>query len=63
MRTVTAHAAGVDSGAHAIVAGVPAGADQQLVRTFGTSTAALQTLADWCVDRGIQPVARASTGV
>jgi transposase len=63
MRQSTAHAAGVDMGAPAIVAGVPAGADQQIVRPFGTDTAALQTRADWCVDRGIQTVALASTGV
>ena len=49
-------------GAHAIVACVPDGADQQLVRTFGTSTAALQTRADGFVDRGIPPGALASTG-
>ena len=63
MRTVTPHAAGVDIGAHEIVAGVPDGEDQQIVRTFGPYTADLQTLADWCVDRGIQTVAMASTGV
>ena len=63
MRTVTPHAAGVDIGAHEIVACVPDGEDQQIVRTFGPYTADLQTLADWCVDRGIQTVAMASTGV
>jgi transposase len=62
-RTITAHAAGVDIGAHEIVACVPDGEDQQIVRTFGTSTADLQTLADWCIDRGMQTVAMASTGV
>ena len=63
MRHVTPLAAGVDMGAHEIVAGVPDGEDQQIVRTFGTSTTALHTLADWFVDRGIQTVAMASTGV
>jgi len=63
MRKITAHAAGVDIGAHEIVACVPDGEDQQIVRTFGTSTADLQTLADWFVDRGMQTVAMASTGV
>lgn len=63
IRQVTPHAAGVDIGAHEIVACVPDGADQQLVRTFGTYTAELQTLADWFVDRGIQTVAMESTGV
>ena len=63
MRKITAHAAGVDIGAHEIVACVPDGEDQQLVRTFGTYTADLQTLADWLVDHGIQTVAMESTGV
>ena len=63
MRKITAQAAGVDIGAHEIVACVPDGDDQQIVRTFGTSTADLQTLADWFVDRGIQTVALESTGV
>lgn len=63
MRTITAQAAGVDIGAHESVACVPDGDDQQIVRTFGTSPADLQTLADGCVDRGIQTVAMESTGV
>jgi transposase len=63
MRKVPPHAAGVDIGAHEIGACVPAGDDQQIVRTFGTYTADLQTLADWFVDRGIQTVAMESTGV
>jgi hypothetical protein len=42
---------------------VPDGDAQQIVRTFGTSTVDLQTLADGFVDRGIQTVAMASTGV
>jgi transposase len=33
------------------------------VRTFGTYTADLQTLADWLIDRGMQTVAMESTGV
>ena len=62
-RTITAQAAGVDLGAHAIVACVPDGEDQQRVRPCGTYTADRQTLADWFVDRGMQTVAMASTGV
>ncbi|HEY5868198.1 MAG TPA: transposase, partial [Candidatus Tectomicrobia bacterium] len=46
-----------------IMACVPAGDDQHIVRAFGTDTADLESLADWCVDRGIQTVAMASTGV
>ena len=63
MRHVTPHAAGVDMGAQESVAGVPDGAEQQMVRTCGTYTAALQALADWVVDRGLQTVAMASPGV
>lgn len=42
---------------------VPDGDDQQLVRAFGTSPAALDALADWFIDRGMQPVAMDSPGV
>jgi transposase len=57
------NAAGVDIGAHAIGACVPDGDDQQIVRPFGTYTAARQTLANWFVDRGLQTGALESTGV
>jgi transposase len=63
MRKITSQAAGVDIGAHEIVACVPDGEAQQIVRTFGTYTADLQTLADWFVDHDIQTVAMESTGV
>jgi len=63
MRKVSLHAAGVAIGAQEIGAGVPDGDDQQLVRPFGTSTAELQSLADWCVNRDIETVAMESTGV
>ena len=63
MSTINAHAAGVDIGAHEIMACVPDGDDQQLVRAFGTYTADLDAVADWCVDRGIQTAAMESTGV
>lgn len=63
MRQVTSNAAGVALGAPERVACVPDAAEQQSVRTFGTSTAALQTLADWFGDRGIETVAMASPGV
>ncbi len=62
-RTRTAQAAGVDRGAHARVAGGPAGADQQRGRPCGTDPAARQTRADGGGDRGIPTGARASTGV
>jgi transposase len=63
MRHVNRHAAGVDIGAHEIMACIPDGDDQQLVRAFGTYTADLDTLADWFVDHDIQTVAMESTGV
>ena len=63
MGQVTPHAAGVDMGAHEMMACVPVGDDQQLVRAFGTYTADLDALADWCIDRDIQTVAMESTGV
>ena len=63
MRQVNPHAAGVDIGAHEIMACVPDGDDQQIVRAFGTYTADLDALADWFIDRGIQTVAMESTGV
>ena len=63
MRQVNPHAAGVDIGAHEMMACVPDGDDQQIVRVFGTYTVDLETLADWFIDRGIQTVAMESTGV
>ena len=60
MRTVHPHAAGIDIGAHEIVACVPTGDAQQIVRTFGTSTVDLQTLADWFMACGIETVAMES---
>ena len=44
MRQVNRDAAGVDMGAHEIMACVPDGDDQQLVRAFGTDTADLDVL-------------------
>jgi transposase len=63
MRKVHPAAAGVDIGAHEIMACVPDGPDQQLVRAFGTYTVDLESLADWFIDRGVQTVAMESTGV
>jgi hypothetical protein len=63
MSKSNACAAGVDIGAHEIMACVPDGDDQQIVRAFGTYTADLDSLADWFIDRGIQTVAMESTGV
>jgi transposase len=63
LRPVTPHAAGVDIGAHEIMACVPDGDAQQIVRAFGTYTAALHAVAAWFIDRGIETVAMESTGV
>jgi hypothetical protein len=63
MRTINAWAAGVDLGAHAIMACVPDGDDPQSVRACGPYSAARDSLADWCIDRGRQTGALASTGV
>jgi hypothetical protein len=57
------HAAGGDLGAHAMMACLPDGAAPPLGRAFGPSPADLDALAAWCVDRGLQTAAMASTGV
>jgi hypothetical protein len=62
-RQVNPPAAGVDSGAHEIMACVPAGDTPQLVRAFGTSTADLDAVAAGFVDRGLLTVAMESPGV
>ena len=62
MRTVNLSAAGVDMGAHASMTCVPDGDDQQLGRACGTSPAALASLADGCMERGLQTAAMAATG-
>lgn len=68
MTHVHPHAAGVDIGAHEIVVCIsgpadPNGGDTQIVRTFGTYTADLLTIAQWLKENGIQTVAMESTGV
>lgn len=63
LRQGNAHAAGSDIGAHASMACVPDGDDHPLVRAFGPYTAALDALADWCIDRGIETAALESPGV
>lgn len=60
---VHAHAAGLDIGSSEIWAAVPADADPEPVRRFGTFTPDLLALADWLQACGIQTVAMESTGV
>jgi transposase len=56
-------AAGVDVGADAHWACVPADRDAQPVRRFGAFTADLEALADWLQACGVTTVAMESTGV
>ena len=59
---VQPHAAGIDSGAHEIVVGVPGPQPTQRVRTFGNDTADLHALAAWLRAQASQTVALESTG-
>lgn len=60
---VNPHAAGADIGAQEIYVCIPGPEQTQIVRSFGTYTADLHTLADWLVGNGIQTIAMESTGV
>jgi transposase len=57
------HTAGIDIGATALTAAVPPDRDAQPVRTFGTFTGDLETLAQWLLACGVQRVAMEATGV
>ncbi len=57
------HAAGIDIGAHELAVCVPGNDNTQIVRMFGTYTAALHALAEWLSTQGIESVAAESTGV
>ncbi len=63
LSVVHPHAAGLDIGAHEIVAAVPPDHDNQPVRVFGTFTVDLHALADWLVQCEVDTVALESTGV
>jgi transposase len=56
-------AAAIDIGARMHVAAVPPDRDSEPVRTFGTCTRDLQSLADWFKRCGVRTVAMESTGV
>jgi transposase len=59
-----AHAAGIDVGSREhFVAGPPGPDGKAMVRSFGTTTGELETLADWLKKQGVQSVAMESTGV
>jgi transposase len=57
------HVAGVDIGAHEIVACLQGMEDTQVVRAFGNYTVDLQAIAGWFVAQGVQSIAMESTGV
>src|SRR5262245_33238293 len=63
LRVTNPDAAGIDVGADAHWACVPADRDPQPVRRFGTCTADLEALADWLRASGVTTVAMESTGV
>ena len=60
---VNPHAAGLDIGGDEIWACVPEDRDAEPVRSFGTYTPDLYTLADWLASCQIDTVAMESTGV
>jgi len=57
------HAAGIDIGATRHFVAVPEGTDASHVRSFGTYTVDLQSIADWLELCGVTSVAMESTGV
>jgi transposase len=61
--TLNAHAAGIDIGAKEHYVCVPADSSEKPVRSFGTFTADLEALADWCKECGVTTVAMEATGV
>lgn len=63
LERIQLHAAGVDIGAHEIMACVPGPDNTQIVRAFGTYTADLESLATWFTAHAIQTIAMESTGV
>lgn len=63
LNVVHAKAAGLDIGSREIWACVPATAEGEQVRVFGTFTPDLYSLADWLQAHGIETVAMESTGI
>ena len=63
LEQIQPNAAGIDIGATEIYVCVPAGRDDERVRSFPTFTVDLHRLADWLVRCGIETVAMESTGV
>ncbi|HVE71168.1 MAG TPA: IS110 family transposase [Thermoanaerobaculia bacterium] len=63
MDIVNRNAAGIDAGSEGHVVSVPEDRSDEPVRTFGTFTKDLHTLADWLIECGITTVAIEATGV
>jgi hypothetical protein len=63
MRQIQPNVAGVDIGAHEILACIPGPDNTQIVRAFGTYTTDLYALANWLLENLIVSVAMESTGV
>src|SRR5216117_1795788 len=63
LTTINPNAAGLDVGSTFHVVAVPAGRDDQPVRTFRTFSSDLHRLADWLEATGITTVAMESTSV
>jgi transposase len=63
MSRVNANAAGVDIGAHEIMVCVSGQDNTQIVRSFGTYTVDLQSIARWLAEHQVKTVAMESTGV
>lgn len=63
LQQIQPNAAGIDVGAEEIYVCVPAGRDEEHVRSYATFTVDLQRLADWLVQCGVQTVAMESTSI
>lgn len=63
LEQIQPNAAGIDVGATEIYVCVPAGRDEERVRSYPTFTADLHRVADWLVRCGVETVAMESTGV
>lgn len=63
LEQIQPNAAGIDVGATEVYVCVPAGRDEERVRSYPTFTADLHRVADWLVRCGVETVAMESTGV
>lgn len=63
MHQIQPNVAGVDIGAHEILSCIPGQDNTQIVRSFGTYTADLYSLATWLQENKIESIAMESTGV